>query len=334
MAYPIAVTRRTFLTASAAAVAAGCASETPAPEAAPETAEAAIPILDTHIHLYDPTRPGGVPWPPETNTLIYKKTLPDRFREVSAGLGVVGAIKVEASPLLEDNQWVLDVIEKDPIIVGTVGNLEPGKPDYAANLERFAANPLFLGIRYAYLWGRDLRVELAKPEVIAGIKMLADRGLSLDTANQSVRALEDVVTVTDQVPNLRVIIDHLPKLAVPDPGPDRDAYQAVMQKLGERPNVYVKVSAVLREIDGQVPDDLEIYRAKLDEMWSVFGEDRVLYGSDWPNSEPLGPYPKVLGIVKRYAAEKSREAQEKFFWRNSVKAYRWKKRSQDQPEGA
>lgn len=320
--------RRTFLSASAAALAAGCASEAPK---APDPAEVPVPILDTHIHLYDPTRPGGVPWPPKTNTLIYKKTLPDRFREASAGLGVVGAIEIECSPLLEDNQWVLDVIEKDPIMVGAIGDLEPDKPGYPRQLERFAANPLFLGIRYGYLWGRDLREQVAKPAFIAGLKLLSERGLTLDTANPSVRALEDIVDLTDQVPDLRVVLDHLPKLAMPEPGPERDAYRAAMNTLGERPNVYVKVSAVLRNIDGQVPDDLEIYRDKLDEMWGVFGEDRVVYGSDWPNSEPLGPYPKVLGVVERYVAEKSREIQEKYFWRNSVAAYRWTPRTDEQP---
>ncbi len=292
-----------------------------------------VPILDTHVHLYDPTRPEGVPWPPETNTLIYKKTLPDRLRQASAGLGVVGAIELECSPWLEDNQWVLDVIEKDTLMVGTIGNLEPGKPEFAAQLERFAANPLFLGIRYGYLWGRDLRVELGKPEFVEGLRLLAERGLTLDTANQSVRLLEDVLRVSDEVPDLRVVLDHLPNLAEPPAGPERVAYHDVLARLGERPNVYVKVSAVLQRVGETVPDDLEIYRPKLDEMWETFGEDRVLYGSDWPNSEPLGPYPKVLGIVRRYAAEKSRAAQEKYFWRNSIAAYRWKKRDEAQPTG-
>ena len=161
--------RRTFLSASAATLAAAQAVDPAEPDG--------VPILDTHVHLYDPTRPEGVPWPPKTNTLIYKRTLPDRLREVSAGLGVVGAIEVECSPWLQDNQWVLDVMEKDPIMVGTIGNLEPGKPGFAKHLERFAKNPLFLGIRYGYLWDRDLRAELAKPTFVKGLRMLADRGL-------------------------------------------------------------------------------------------------------------------------------------------------------------
>ena len=311
--------RRTFIAAAAATLSA---------------AESDIPILDTHIHLYDPTRPGGIPWPPKTNTLIYKKTLPDRLRSESNGLGVVGAIEVECSPLFEDNQWVLDVIEKDPIMVGMVGNLEPDKPAFPSQLERFAANPLYLGIRYGYLWGRDLREAVAKPTFIGGVQRLAELGLTLDTANPSVNALEDVVRLTDQVPDVRVVLDHLPKLPEPPAGPERDRYRAAMRTLGSRPNVYVKVSAVLKKVGDRVPDDLEVYRPKLDEMWGTFGEDRVLYGSDWPNSEPLGPYPKVLSVVQRYVAEKPRALQEKYFWQNSVKAYRWKKRANNQPAGA
>ena len=310
---------------------------TPAPEpeaAAPVVEETPVPIIDTHVHLYDNTRPGGAPWPPESNTLIYRKNLPDKLREVTAGLNVVGAIKVEASPLFEDNQWVLDVIEKDPIMVGMIGNLDPASPEFAGHLENFGANPLYLGIRYGYLWGRNLQEAVAMPAFIDGLKLLAERGLTLDTANPSVQALTDIVNLTDKVPNLRVVLDHLPKLETPPAGPELEAYKAAMGALGSRPNVYVKVSAVLRNIDGVVPDDLEVYRAKLDEMWATFGEDRVLYGSDWPNSEPLGLYPKVLSVVQRYVNEKSRDVQEKYFWRNSVAAYRWKKRTAEQPDGA
>ena len=225
-------------------------------------------------------------------------------------------------------------METDTIMVGTIGNLEPDHPEFAAQIERFGANPLFLGIRYGYLWGRNLREAVARPAFIEGLKLLAARGMTLDTANPSVEALEDIVALTDKVPDLRVVLDHLPKLEEPAEGPGRAAYHSAMRTLGERANVYAKVSAVLRKVGDTVPDDLELYRPKLDEMWGTFGEDRVLYGSDWPNSEPLGPYPKVLSIVQRYCAEKSREVQEKYFWRNSVKAYRWKKRADDQPQGA
>src|SRR6266542_1796563 len=96
---------------------------------------APIPIIDTHIHLFDPRRPQEIPWPEKNDSALYQPALPDRYRGLTEGTGVVGAIEVECSPWLEDNQWVLDVAAKDTIIIGTVGNLEPGKPGFRRHLE-------------------------------------------------------------------------------------------------------------------------------------------------------------------------------------------------------
>jgi predicted TIM-barrel fold metal-dependent hydrolase len=290
-----------------------------------------IPIIDTHIHLFNPARPGGVPWPDRNNALLYQPALPARYRKVTNGLGIVGAIEVECSPWLEDNQWVLDVAAGDSVIVGTVGNLEPGRPEFRDQLRRFHRNPLFRGIRYGNLWGRDLRAELAKAEFLAGLKSLAEAGLVLDTANPDPSLIADLVRLTDQVPGLRVVIDHLPQLEPPAGAADRKAYQANLRELGKRPQVYVKVSEVFRRSGDRVPDDLSFYRSRLDELWDIFGQDRLIYGSDWPNGDLWAPYPQVLKIVREYFTAKGQQAAERYFWKNSVAAYRWIKRDASQP---
>jgi L-fuconolactonase len=299
--------------------------------AASAGAAAPMPIIDTHIHLFDPRRPQGVPWPEKDNAVLYKPALPERYRKIAGPLGIVGAIEVEASPWLEDNQWVLDVAAKDRIIVGTVGDLEPGKPEFRKQLERFHRNPLFLGIRYGNLWGRDLSAELSKPAFVSDLKALAAAGLELDTANQDPTLISTTVRVTDHVPDLRVVIDHLPQLTPPAEPGARRAYDANLRELGKRPQVYVKISEVLRRVDGRVPEDLKFYKPRLDELFGIFGEDRVIYGSDWPNSDTWGPYPLVLKIVREYFTAKGPAVAEKFFWKNSLAAYRWVKREAGQP---
>ena len=311
--------RRTFL-----GIAGGMAS------ASMGTPTATIPIIDAHIHLFDPRRPQGVPWPEKSDTVLYQPALPARYRKIAAPLGIVGAIEVEASPWLEDNQWVLDVAAKDTIIVGTVGDLEPGKPEFRLHLERFHRNPLFLGIRYGNLWNRDLGAELSKPQFVEDLKALAEAGLELDTANQDAALIQATVRLTDLVPNLRVVIDHLPQFE-PDAAARR-AYEENLRELGKRTQVFVKVSEVLRRVNGKVPSDLNFYRARLDELWEIFGEDRLIYGSDWPNSDLWAPYPQVLKIVREYFTAKGTAAAEKYFWKNSVAAYRWKKRDAGQPQ--
>ena len=70
----------------------------------------------------------------------------------------------------------------------------------------------------------------------------------------------------------------------------------------------------------------------LDKLWSIFGEDRLIYGSDWPNSDLWAPYKQVLNIVRQYVTGKGPIVSEKFFWRNSAAAYRFAKRETIQPE--
>jgi predicted TIM-barrel fold metal-dependent hydrolase len=314
------VNRRTFFQITSVAAMAG-ASRAADP----------IPIIDTHIHLFDPTRPEGVPWPPKDNAVLYKPALPDRLRKIAGPLGVVGAIKVEASPWIGDNQWVLDVIEKDPFMVGMVGNLEPGKPDFRAHLDRLHKNKLFLGIRYGNLWGRDLAADLANPDFVAGLKALAAAGLELDSAGPNPDLLKAILRVNDLVPDLRIVVDHLPQMNPPTEAPAQRELDATLREIAKRPRIYFKVSEVYRRVDGKIPTDLDFYRPRIDQMWDLFGEDRLLYGSDWPNSDNWKPYPEVLRLVQEYFAAKGRTAAEKFFWKNSISAYRWVKRDASQP---
>ena len=311
--------RRQFAATVAGAV---CASAQSSP----------IPIIDTHIHLYDPTRPQGIPWPPKDSP-IYTKTLPSRLREVTKGMGVVGAIEVECSPWVEDNQWVLDVSANEEIIVGMIGNLEPDKPEFRKQLERFSKNPLYRGIRYGYLWDRDPGKALERPAFIAGLKDLAAAGLSLDTANPSVKLLEDMLKISDRVPDLRIILDHLPALYPPAENAERARFDKALKELQPRRQVYAKLSAVLRTQEGKkVSYGLAAHKDRLDRLYDTFGPDRVVFGSDWPNSDLSNPYRDGLTVMQEYFSGKGREATEKYFWRNSVNAYRWVRRNSQQPD--
>jgi predicted TIM-barrel fold metal-dependent hydrolase len=330
------INRRVFLTGIAGVAAVGLGPEGPAQSPSSRTAPTpqpsvpAIPIIDTHIHLFDPTRPQGAPYSgPPNLTGPPEPALPPRYRRLASPLGIVGAVKVEASPWVEDNLWVLEVAERDTIVVGVIGNLEPDRPDFAEMLARYHKNPLFRGIRYGNLWGRDITKQADVPAFIDGLKVLADADLVLDTANPRVDLLEAIVKITDKVPDLRVVLDHLPGL---DPSPDtQQAYDAALGALQKRPRIYVKLSAVIHRVNGQISTALAPYRDRLDQLIGIFGEDRILFGSDWPNSDGVAPIDKVVGVVREYFAARPRPVAEKYFWKNSVAAYKWIRREPSQP---
>ena len=315
---PDELTRRGFLT-----LIAGTASLT-----AIGFQNSPVPIIDTHIHLFDPTRPQGAPYTGPPGVPI-EPSLPPRYRKLATPLGIVGAIKVEASPWVEDNLWVLEVAERDTIVVGVVGNLEPDKPDFAEMLERYHKNRLFRGIRYGNLWGRDITKQVDNPPFIDGLKRLQQADLVLDTANPRVDLLQAMVKLTDKVPDLRVVLDHLPSLE--PTAATRKAYEETLDQLQQRPRVFVKLSAVIHRVNGQVSTELNAYRDRLQQLVGRFGEDRILFGSDWPNSDGVAPLDKVVGVVREFFQMQPREVAEKYFWKNSLAAYKWIKRDPSQP---
>ena len=103
--------------------------------------------------------------------------------------------------------------------------------------------------------------------------------------------------------------------------------------MAARPNIFVKLSEVYhpRLSDGVIVKDYEPLRARLEYLFNAFGEDRVIFGSDYPNSYGVASIPEEVGLVKRFFATKSREAAEKYFWKNSARVYKWKKRAENQP---
>lgn len=309
-------TRRTFLQATAAALAARSTLGMAAP--------APLTIIDTHTHFYDPLRPGGVPWPGKGDKQLHRPTLPADYLAQPVPQPVTGTVVVEASPLVEDNQWILDLAAKNPFIVGFVGNLKPGEDAFAGHLKRFAANRLYRGIRVNE---GALRTGLANAAFVTDIRRLADADLELDV-NGGPTLLPEVARLARELPTLRIVINHLANTRI-DGKTVAPTWRADLEAAAKFPRVFLKVSALVEgtgKNDGTAPLDVEFYRPWLDVAWNAFGPDRLIYGSNWPVSERFAKLATVQGIVHDYFSARGREALEKFFARNALTAYQWVKR--------
>jgi L-fuconolactonase len=287
----------------------------------------AISVIDTHVHLFDPTRPQGAPYvgpkgqPPQMAS-------PENYEKQIVGTGIVGAVVVEASPWVEDNLWILERAKSDPVFVGVVGNLDPSKPEFSEYLGRFSKDPLWRGIRYARVWQMEGGKQVLKPGMAEGLKLLAEAGQTLDMANPSFDLLRGALLAMEAVPELKVVMDHMPSL---DPTPQSQAlYDSLVTDLAQHPNFFVKLSQVIHKDDKGAT--VTAPRARLDQLMAALGEDRVMFGGDWPNSVGTATIPEALALMRDYFAGRPRIQAEKYFWRNSQRIYRWKKRTSAQPE--
>jgi L-fuconolactonase len=286
-------------------------------------ANAALPqIVDTHTHFYDPTRPEGIPWPGKGSPL-YRTVLPRDWLAVANPLGITHTVVVEASNRLEDNAWILDLAAREKGIVGFVGNLLLHDPDFEKHLRRFAAHPIFRGLRVA---ANDLRTRIDAADFRRGLTLLADLGLSLDV-NGPPSLLATIAKLATDFPSLRIVVDHVGSAG--DPARLTAEWRDGIHALTARTNVFCKISALIEQTAqssaeyGKAPRDTAYYAPILDTCWRAFGEDRVIYGSNWPVSEKGGSYADQFRIVSEYFAQKAQPVREKFFSKNSRLAYRW-----------
>ncbi|MFT5375344.1 MAG: glucose/arabinose dehydrogenase/predicted TIM-barrel fold metal-dependent hydrolase [Candidatus Latescibacterota bacterium] len=291
----------------------------PAVEQRPEPTEPVViiqpsRIIDTHIHLFDPSRPEGVPWP-GSGSELYRPTLPADFRAIAEPAGVTGAVVVEASAWVEDNQWLLDQTRDDPFFQGIVGNLELRSADFADHLARLASDKRFVGIRTKGLKTADL-----DEQVIADLRALAAENLVLDILMAGM-TLADAQAIAEAVPELRLILNHVGGTNIRGGSPSA-AWMASIQAIAQLPNVYCKVSGLFQQ-SGKTPAPLEVeyYRPVLDVLWQAFGEDRLIYGSNWPVSNLRGDYAQHQELVLTYLSEKGEGAVEKSMWKNAVTFY-------------
>lgn len=283
------------------------------------------PIVDTHIHFWQVTRPGGVPWPTPAEGPIYRDVLPPEYKAVARPNGVVAAVVVEASGIVEDNQWILNLIRHDRFFPSFVGNLEIGAPTFARDLERFSHDPRFVGIR-GYLTGPAEGITLT-PQQLASLRDLARRGMTLDIISRGTKnPKSQVQALCTAVPDLRIIIDHLG--GAKGPPPVDPTWELEVRRLADVcPNLHMKFSSFYDmyapgDVVYPTPTDLASYKAHFDVLKTAFGADRLVWGSNWPVISLHGTFEAQVAIAEEYLAPFGAEVRDKVMYKNALRFYR------------
>jgi L-fuconolactonase len=278
-------------------------------------------VIDTHVHFYDPARPSGVPWPSKDDAVLYRTVLPAQYAALQQPRPVSGVIVVEASPWLEDNQWVLDLAEPSRLILGLVGTLPVGEDGFEAQLKRFAAHRRFRGIR---LRPSPPTAQWNEPRFRDHLRQLAEADLTLDLVG-GLETLELAGRLANALPSLRIVIDHLAGVQVDGRAPAA-AWLAALRTVARHEQVYMKISGLVEgtgRSGGRAPTELQVYQPTLDAVWEALGEDRLVYGSNWPVCEHYASLATVQRLAIDYFRSKGGQALAKVMAKNSQRAYQW-----------
>ena len=274
-----------------------------------------VGVIDTHIHLYDTNRSEGVDWPPVTDKVLYRPVLAEHFDEVADREGIPSTVIVEASSRVEDNQWVLDLVKRNPKrYLALVGSLPIGTDEFAGLLERFSKDSRFVGIRMRDRPGGD---GFFTDAVWRDLGLLAKKGLTLDVLIHNF-TIDEVTEVAKRLPGLKIMINHLGGLSITRDPFDPDWKQSI-EKAAVHKNVYCKVSGIFQRSGVKPPPKGQsFYSPVFKVVFEAFGEDRIVYGSNWPVTDRGGSYSEQLNVIQSYFDP---DVHGKLFRENALKFY-------------
>lgn len=277
-----------------------------------------IPIIDTHVHLWDLKRPEGIYWISKDDKVLYQSMLPPRHEPIAKANNVRGVVVVQAGQSLPDNQWNLEITAHNKELYrGVVGNLSEviGTDDFKPLFDTLCKDKRYVGYRLSGRYGDEL-----SDAFFRDLKLTADAGKTVDFLVGKY-SLEDVAEIAERVPNLKIILDHFGNVRLSDEPLDAD-WVRQLRAVAQHRNVFCKVSALFGRVDQKpAPQDIRFYKPVLDLVFDCFGEDRLIYGSDWPVTRTTGDYASVVKLTRAYFASKGREVCEKVFDRNATQFY-------------
>jgi L-fucono-1,5-lactonase len=271
--------------------------------------------IDAHHHFWQLSR-FTYPWMgPELNVLR-RDFGPGDLEPLLKRNGFEGSILVQTISSLEETKHFLDLARQHPFIRGVVGWVDLKDAGLGDTLDELLALPGLVGIRHQVHDEPDLDW-LLREDVQRGLGEVARRRLVYDLLIRPVH-LEVVLQVVRRFPGLRFVVDHLAKPRITARG--WDDWAGGLAALAACPNVTCKLSGMITEADwaSWQPADLKPY---LDHALSVFGPDRVLFGSDWPVCLLAGSYDRVVNALALNLSRLTPAEQGKIFGANAGTVY-------------
>jgi L-fuconolactonase len=280
-----------------------------------------MPVLvDSHHHFWDPTRRDYYWMSGDELAPIRIPRGPEDLRPMLEANGVDRTVTVQTIPSVEETEEFLATAEATDFVAGVVGWVDltdPAVGDTIAKLQAGAGGPYLKGIRHQVHDEED-KNWVARPDVIRGIKAVGAAGLAYDLLPKEPELPACITAVDACEDNMRFVVDHIakPRIAAGEMEP----WATDLAELAKRPNVYCKLSGMVTEADWNAwkPADLKPYVEKVLEF---FGEDRVMFGSDWPVCHLASDYAGVKGALEEVLGDISPETRAKIFGGNASAFY-------------
>ncbi|AWO88259.1 MULTISPECIES: amidohydrolase family protein [Bradyrhizobium] len=277
-------------------------------------------VIDAHQHFWDPAR-ADYPWMDAPELAPIRRAFgPADLAPLLKANGIDASIVVQCRSALEETEEFLRIAHATPSVVGVVGWVDLTDGALGDTLDRLRAAPggdKLVGIRHQVHDEADPDW-LLREDVRRGLVALFVRDLTYDFLVRT-RELPAAIATAQAFPNARFVLDHAAKPPIASGGSAEWADR--IKALAACGNVWCKISGLATEA---VWSDWDADRLLpfVQHAATCFGEDRLIFGSDWPVCLLAGSYAEIKGALEACLAKLGPGARDKAFGMNAKAAYR------------
>ncbi|WP_246067291.1 amidohydrolase family protein [Paenibacillus koleovorans] len=277
--------------------------------------------IDAHQHFWNLDKV-SYPWLTSKLAPIDRTFEAPELEPLLRAAGISKTVIVQALDAYVDTDYMLDTAAGHDWVGGVVGWVPLDRPDEAAaKLEQYTKNPVFKGVRH-------LIHDLADPDwvmhdsVIEGLKVLASFGMTFDYVAVFPNHLKHLPLLAEKVPDLKIVIDHLAKPPIGKEQSQWTKWQGELAAAASYPQIYAKISGLNTATSNPGSWTADDIRPAIDEAVSLFGADRVMWGSDWPVALLAGTYAQVWEETNRAIASYSEAERDAMLGGTAISFYR------------
>ena len=251
-------------------------------------------MIDSHHHFFDPAR-RDYPWMTGGAAALRRRFGPEDLRPLLVAAGVEATVLVQTVGEVAETREFLATAAETDFVAGVVGWVDLTAPDVAATIAALRSGPggeYLVGIRHQVHDEADPEW-LLRDDVGRGLGAVAEAGLVYDLLVRP-RELPAATALTRRFPDLRFVVDHLAK--PPIASGEWEAWAALMAGFAGQEHVACKLSGMVTEAGPNwTPERLLPY---VETVLRVFGDERVMFGSDWPVCTLAASYGDVVGALR------------------------------------
>jgi L-fuconolactonase len=324
---PSPLSRRRFLTQSlqtTGAVMAGSAFAQPFASGKEPVNQDALPVCDTHLHLWDLAK-FKLPWLGGAPERLSRSYVMEDYLEASSGHKLEKAVYMEVNVASDmqvaEAEYVIDLCKRDdnPMVGAVIGG-SPQSADFKNYAMKFGENEYVKGVR-TVLHDDDRPTGMClTPQFVENVQLLGKLGKRFDLCMRPDELL-DGAKLADKCPKTQFVLDHCGNLSVQNKDAAlRAKWEKGVRELAARPNVICKISGIIVTADREnwTPADLA---PNMNFCMDTFGEDRVMFAGDWPVCTLTAPFGDWASALKTIVKGRSESFQRKLFFENAIRFY-------------